>query len=254
MKRSKVYCFDRALNIIVLFALFSTAVPSAPDVVAQQSANKPTRGGRPTRLKEPRIKPIDEKDWTAVERDLLAPIKAESGSVPNIYATFARHPKLFTPRLTFGRYIQRGSTLPARDREILILRIAWLSSAEYEWSAHNAIGIQNGLTKQDIQRIAGGPQARGWKSFDASLVRATDELYQNMFISDTTWNSLASRYDTHQMMDLVMTVGWYNMLAMGLNSFGVQLEKGETGFPSGAGTIQPGPNRTGGIPIRLTKP
>ena len=189
-----------------------------------------------------------------MERELLAPIKAERGSVPNIYATIARHPKLFTPRVTFGRYIQRGSALPARDREILILRIAWLSSGEYEWSAHATIGIQNGVTKEDIQRITRGPQAPGWSAFDASLVRAADDLYQNMFIGDETWNLLAKRYDTHQMMDLVITVGGYHMLAMGLNSFGVQLEKGASGFPKGAGVPQPGPSRNGGIPIRLTTP
>lgn len=206
------------------------------------------------RLREPRIKPIEEKDWTAVERELLAPIKTERGSVPNIYATLARHPKLFAPRLAFGRYIQRGSTVPSRDREILILRIAWLSSGEYEWSAHTTIGIQNGLTKEDIQRIAKGPQAPGWSVFDATLVRAAGELYQNMFIGETTWSRLAKRYDTHQMMDLVMTVGGYHMLAMSLNSFGVQLEQDAAGFPTRAGTLQRGPNRRGGIPIRLSRP
>lgn len=206
------------------------------------------------RLREPRIKPVEEKDWTPVERELFAPIKAERGSVPNIYATLARHPKLFTPRLNFGRYIQRGSTLPARDREILILRIAWLSSGEYEWSAHTTIGIQNGLTKEDIQRIARGPQAPGWNAFDASLVRAADDLYQSMFIGDATWNKLAKRYDTHQMMDLVMTVGGYHMLAMALNSFGVQIEQSGAGFPTRGGAVQAGPTRTVGIPIRLARP
>lgn len=245
----------RVRTILFWFVLFSFAGTSLRGVIAHQPTNKQSnRGGMPSRLSEPRIKPIEEKDWTAVERELLAPIKTERGSVPNIYATLARHPKLFTPRLTFGRYIQRGSTVPARDREILILRIAWLSSGEYEWSAHTTIGIQNGLTKEDIQRIAKGAQAPGWSAFDATLVRAADELYQNMFIGDPTWSRLAKRYDTHQMMDLVMTVGGYHMLAMALNSFGVQLEQGAAGFPTRAGTLQPGVSRRGGIPIRLSRP
>ncbi|MEK6406650.1 MAG: carboxymuconolactone decarboxylase family protein [Acidobacteriota bacterium] len=245
----------RARTTLLCVVLFSFADTSLRRVVAQQPVNKQlNRGGVPLRLREPRIKPIEEKDWTAVERELLAPIKTERGSVPNIYGTLARHPKLFAPRLTFGRYIQRGSTVPARDREILILRIAWLSSGEYEWSAHTTIGIQNGLTKEDIQRIAKGPQAHGWSPFDATLVRAADELYQNMFIGDPTWKRLAKRYDTHQMMDLVMTVGGYHMLAMALNSFGVRLEQDAAGFPTRAGTLQPGPNRRGGIPIRLSRP
>jgi 4-carboxymuconolactone decarboxylase len=249
------HSFVESARTILLWFVLSLVGSSASSVVAQQrSAHQQNRGGIPLRLREPRIKPIEEKDWTSVERELLAPIKAERGSVPNIYATLARHSRLFTPRLIFGRYIQRGSTLPARDREILILRIAWLSSGEYEWAAHTTIGIQNGLAKEDIQRIAKGTQAREWIAFDSALVRATDELYRNFFISDQTWNNLAARYDTHQMMDLVMTVGGYQILAMALNSFGVQLEPGEAGFPTRVGSLQPEPSRKGGIPIRLAKP
>lgn len=248
----------RGRTIPLFSIIFSLTALFVPGAAGQLSTVKPMRGGMPLRLSEPRIRPVEEKDWTPLERQILAPIKAERGSVPNIYATLARHPKLFTPRLNFGRYIQRGSTLPAREREILILRIAWLSSGEYEWSVHNSIGMQNGLSKEEIRRIARGLQVPGWNAFDASLVRAADELYQNMFIGDETWSRLARRYDTHQMMDLAMTVGWYHLLAMGLNSFGVQLDvqldRGASGFPKGAGTIQPGPNRKVGIPIRLAKP
>ncbi len=204
---------------------------------------------------EPRIKPLEEKDWAPLERELLAPIKAERGSVPNIYKIMARHPKMFTPRLNFGRYIQRESTLPARDREILICRIAWLSSVEYEWSAHTKIALQNGLSKEDIERIASGSEARGWNAFDSVLLRAAEELYSNIFIRDETWNALSKRYNPHQMMDLVMTVGGYHMLATALRSFGVQLESGATGFPPESG------NRRGskpairqGVSIRLKSP
>ncbi len=134
-------------------------------------------GGISLRLNEPRIKPVEESEWTEVERALLTPIKEERGSVPNIYRTFARHPEIFTPRLKFGRHLQRGSTLPARDREILINRIAWLSTAEYEWSAHSRLGREAGLSDEDIARISAGPEAPGGLEFDRTLLQATDELF-----------------------------------------------------------------------------
>ena len=221
-------------------------------VSASRAMKQPTisRGGLAVR-----IKPLEEKDWTPVERELLAPIKAERGTVPNIYKTMARHPKLFTPRLTFGRYIQRESSLPPRDREILICRIAWLSTVEYEWSAHTRIALENGLTTRDLEGVANGSAAEGWSAFDAALMRAAEELYTNVFISDETWNALSKRYDSHQMMDLVMTVGGYHMLAMALRSFGVQLEPGATGFPRGSDSRRRvKPKVTGGVPIRLRTP
>ena len=50
-------------------------------------------------------------------------------------------------------------------------------------------------------------------------------------IGDVTWKALAERYDTHQLMDLVFTVGQYNLVSMALNTLGVQLDDGIDGFP-----------------------
>lgn len=210
-------------------------------------------GGNSLRLSEPRIKPIEESEWTDVERAFLGPIQEERGSVPNIYRTFARHPEIFVPRLNFGRHLQRGSTLPARDREVLINRIAWLSNAEYEWSAHTRLGRDAGLSEEDMARIEAGPEAPGGREFDRLLLQATDELFMETMVDDSTWQGLSESYDTHQMMDLVMTVGGYHMLAMALNSFGVQLQEGAAGFPPGERPAAV-PRLRAGTPTRLSEP
>jgi 4-carboxymuconolactone decarboxylase len=211
--------------------------------------------GVPSRLKSPRIPPLEEKDWTDTERQLLSPIQSERGSVPNLYKTLARYPKMFPARLAFGRYIQRESSLPPRDREILICRTAWLWNGEYEWSAHTKIAMAQGLSKEDIERIAKGPLAPDWSDFDRALEEAATELYNDTFIGDATWNALAKRYNTHQLMDAVMTVGAYQMLAMAINSFGVPLETGAAGFPGRGGAVTASrPRGQGGVPTRLTHP
>jgi 4-carboxymuconolactone decarboxylase len=63
------------------------------------------------------------------------------------------------------------------------------------------------------------------------LLQAADELHADAFITDATWNALAKRYNQQQLMDVVATVGQYNLVSMFLNSFGVQLDKGVPGFP-----------------------
>ena len=65
----------------------------------------------------------------------------------------------------------------------------------------------------------------------ATLLRAADELHADALVSDATWNALAERYDRRQLMEAVFTVGQYNMVAMYLNSLGVQFEEGMEGFP-----------------------
>ena len=182
------------------------------------------------RLKEPRMKPLDEPEWNDEQKQILNPLKM-GGHVFNVFTTLARDPKMMKAYLPFGAYILGGSTLPPREREILILRIGWLCRSEYEFGQHSVIGQGAGLTPEEISRITKGPKAKGWSPFDAALIRAVDELHSDAFITDVTWHALAERYDEKQMIDLIMTVGAYSMLSMALNSLGVQLDEGIPGFP-----------------------
>ncbi|MFX1575152.1 MAG: carboxymuconolactone decarboxylase family protein [Promethearchaeota archaeon] len=149
----------------------------------------------------------------------------------NIMKTLGNYSKLYNRWRVFGNHILYKSSLPLREKEILILRIGWLCNAEYEWAQHSEIGKRASLTEEEILRIREGPDAEGWSSFDALLLRAVDELYVDSFISDNTWNELAKTYDTHKLMDLIFTVGQYNLVSMVLNSLGLQLEEGMKGFP-----------------------
>ncbi len=189
---------------------------------------------KPVRLKEPRIAPLTESQWNEEQIKLLTPYKRVDGSVLNVVATLGRHPKLFDRFIIFGLYVLREQTLPARDREILILRIGWLCQAKYEFGQHTLAGKMVGLKDEEILRITKGPDEPGWSAFDAALVRAADELYNDAIISDATWKVLSERYNEKQLMDVIFTVGGYNLVSWALNSFGVQLEKGVPGFPEGS--------------------
>jgi alkylhydroperoxidase family enzyme len=181
------------------------------------------------RLSKPRLEPLPEEKWDDETRELLDRSRVD-GRVFNIFRTLAAHPKLLKRWLVFGNHILYKSTLPPREREMLILRIGWLCRAEYEWGQHVVIGRRAGLTGDEINRIKEGPDTPGWNEFDAMLLRAVDELHANSFISDAVWNALAERYDTQQLLDLIFTVGQYNLVAMALNTLGVQLDEGIKGF------------------------
>lgn len=189
------------------------------------------KGDERVRLKDPRIKPLPESQANAEAMKLINSRRKPDGTVMNLYTTLANHPKMGERWLTFASYILRESTLPARDREILILRIGWLCRSEYEFAQHTRVGKSAGLKDEEIKRITLGANAAGWDPFDATLIRAADELHADAFITDATWNALAKRYNQQQLMDVVMTVGNYNLVSMLLNTFGVQLESGVAGFP-----------------------
>ena len=160
----------------------------------------------------------------------IPPLESSQTGI-NIARTLAHHPALSEAWTTFANYVLGENTLPARDRELLILRIGYLCGAEYEWGHHSRIGRQAGLTDEEIVRVTRGPEATGWSSFDRTLVSAVDELHRDAEISDRTWAELAARYDTKQLMDVVFTVGQYNLVSMALKTFRVPMDDGLEGFP-----------------------
>jgi alkylhydroperoxidase family enzyme len=190
----------------------------------------------------PRLAPLAEADWSEEQRQLLEAGRM-GGRVLNIFRTLVRHPKLLKRWLVFGNHILNKSTLAPRERELVILRIGWLCRCEYEWSQHVIIGKSCGLDDSDIRRVKTGPGADGLDPFDDLLLRAVDELHSDAFIGAATWRELAGRLSEEQLLDLIFTVGQYNLVSMALNSLGVPLDDGIPGDPEIHSERNPAPSR-----------
>ena len=181
------------------------------------------------RLSEPRIKALEADEWSQAAAEIMQPFVAQ-GRVFNIFKTLANHPELARRWLVFGNHILGKSTLSERDRELVILRIGYLCQSGYEWGQHVLIARQAGMSDDEIRLARTGPETEGVAEFDRLLLQATDELHNDAHITDETWQGLAENYSTEQMMDLVFTVGQYNLVSMALNSFGVQADEGLPGW------------------------
>jgi len=178
------------------------------------------------RLEKPRLAPLADAEIEPELRDRLG-----DGPLLNIFRTLAHHPKLMKRWLVFGNHVLARNTLAARERELVILRIGWLCQAGYEWGQHVRIARESGLSDEEIARIPRGADAPGWSELDRLLLRATDELRGDAFVSDATWQALSQHLDKQQLIDLVFTVGQYQMVSMALNTLGVQPEPGLARLP-----------------------
>jgi 4-carboxymuconolactone decarboxylase len=175
-----------------------------------------------------RIAPIQKDGGSSQEQELLEGTMASLRDA-NIFSTLVRAPGLFRRWLPFAGKLLSGK-LPARDRELLILRTAWNCQAAYEWGHHVAIGLESGLTREEIDRIPSGPGGN-WPPSDSLLLQSADELHLEQRISDAAWEGLVARYDTQQLIELPMLVGHYHLVAMTLNALGVELEAQYEGLP-----------------------
>jgi 4-carboxymuconolactone decarboxylase len=182
--------------------------------------------GRPT---QPRVPPLGNGEASEVQRELLQMASAPGSQASNIFTTLARAPGLFRRWLPFGGKLLAGK-LPARDRELAILRVGWRCDAVYEWGQHVAIGRSVGLTSEDLRRVQAGPDAAGWTPIEAAILSAADECHDDACVTDVTWATLADHYDEPQLIELVMLIGHYHLVSFTLNSLGVQREPGVEGF------------------------
>lgn len=187
-------------------------------------------------MTSPRIPPLPPREWPPEMRDAIAALRPPNPRRPlperrddrpkglNVLGTLAHHPELTQAYHTFNGHVLFASTLEPRERELVVLRVAAVRHARYEWAQHVVLGRDVGLTDAEIARVEAGPDAEGWSPLDRALVSAVDELVADAVISDATWAALAAELDERQLMDLVFTVGAYDLLAMALRSFGVELD------------------------------
>ena len=182
-------------------------------------------------MAEPRIKPAIEP--TPEVAETLAKLASVDGRPLNIFTTLAHHPLLLKRYLALGSVFLGFNQLPARERELVILRVAWQTKAVYEFGHHTRLGLEAGITPAEIERVV---QAglEGWPDADAVLLVAVDELHADDRVGDETWAILAKRFSEAELLELLGLIGFYRMTAGLLNSAGVESERGLAGWPTTA--------------------
>ena len=164
----------------------------------------------------------------------IQPLPPEEGADRqlNIFRTLARNRPLYKAFLALGGHLLTSGGLPAREREIVILRTGWRCGSEYEFGQHTVIGRDAGLDDDEIARLAGGPGE--WLGDDAALVAMVDELCADDVVTETTWRRLTERWSDNDLMELLVLTGYYRLVSGMLNSAGVPLEDGTPGWPEAA--------------------
>lgn len=171
----------------------------------------------------PRIAPGNRAQTGRVNALIARGLGWAAGSgPPNLFTTLGRHRSLFRPWLRFAGALMPGGSLPRIDSEIVILRVADNCDCEYEWRHHERLGAEAGLSAAEIARVREGPAAAGWSPRQALILRAVDELHAARKIGDELWADLAAELREHELIELCMLAGHYEMLAMTINSLAIE--------------------------------
>ncbi|HMU98276.1 MAG TPA: carboxymuconolactone decarboxylase family protein [Chitinophagales bacterium] len=144
--------------------------------------------------------------------------------IPNVFKLLAINQDIFWRWLFFASRLMPYGELTDREREIIILRVAWLCRCRYEWGQHIEIGQNKAkLSDEDIVNISKGINAFA-NPKEQLIIKACNEFINKKAISTETWNLLSKYYNNKLMIEISVLIGHYEMLAGILNSTGLQLE------------------------------
>lgn len=189
----------------------------------------------------PRIAPVDRKAnaeaviaaTNRLRGDIVGkdapPMSLEQ--IPEIMFTMCRWPELWDRYMAVSMRLQGPEgRLEPKDRQLAILRTAWLLQAPYEWGEHVKASKRVGITSEEIERVIVGSSARGWSAHDAAILRAAEELRERVMVSDETWEQLSLRLDDGQLVELLVLIGQFTTTAYFQNSLRLRLEPGNEGL------------------------
>jgi AhpD family alkylhydroperoxidase len=132
---------------------------------------------------------------------------------PNLFLTMGRQPALFRGWLKFAARLMPRGTLPRRESELVILRVAHLRRCAYEFEHHVRLAKREGIGRAEVERVQQGPEADGWTPRERALLAAVDQLHAQQDLDDATWAELRRHLDEPAAIEFLLLVGHYEMLA-----------------------------------------
>jgi 4-carboxymuconolactone decarboxylase len=179
------------------------------------------------------LRPLPRDEWgddeiAALRSAFPEPVVERflTGDTPTAISTMLHHPALAGSWLAYNNVLLWSPALEHRQRELMVLRVAWRTRSTYEWVQHLKLGERYAITRDDLEAIAAGTTPDTWTPLERDLVAATDQLIDNARIDDDTWTRLAEQLDERQLVEVVFNVGTYTCLAMAFNTFGLELDAG----------------------------
>lgn len=188
----------------------------------------------------PRIAPLDRVEAEDLVREATRKLRAgivgddvelPIDAIPEIMFVLGKFPAIWDKLTALALQIQSHTgLLPPRDRQLAILRTAWLLQAPYEWGQHVQVSHSVGISPAEVERVVAGSGAEGWTAHEAAILKAAEELRGNVMVSDATWAELAKSLNEDQLFELLILIGQFTATAYYQNSLRLRLEAGNSGL------------------------
>lgn len=167
--------------------------------------------------------PYDEKVQQAMDKVDLGPLAPQ-----NFLRVLAHQPRLMGNVVALGGSLMYKGSLPERLREIAIFRVASRTRCDYEWAMHRALFADKcSIDEGQLQALHSGPcDAPCWSLPEQLIIAAVDELHEGSTITPATWQRMSGQWSPAELLEIVILVGHYTLVAYFMNATGAPPEEG----------------------------
>jgi 4-carboxymuconolactone decarboxylase len=194
----------RLIGAVIIFAVMANAQsPAAPPQL---------------NLRGDRFKPLTYEQLTSEQKVLIDHVLAgERAAVTGPYNVLLRSPEMGDLAQAFGAQVRFHSSIPRKLNEFAILIAARFWNSQYEWYSHHRDGLKYGLNPALIDSLATGRRPVPMEADEEVIYNFSTELLQTKQVSDATFKAIVGRFGERGAVDLIGTIGFYNMVSMLLN-------------------------------------
>lgn len=147
------------------------------------------------------------------------------GRMLNLYSMLLNAPPVAEGWLALFTAIRQQCTLRGDYRELVILRVALLNGASYEYQVHVPFALREGVTQSQIDALAHWQDSAALTPAQRAVLAYTDSMTREIHVPDAVFDALRGSFNTREIVELTATIGGYNLVSRFLEALAVDPEQ-----------------------------
>lgn len=176
-----------------------------------------------------RVTHVEKETAPPEAKEIYDKLESHGAGVMNLYKTMAHNPQVLLAYLRLGAALLTRAKLPARLRELVILRIAKMTGSKYEWTQHLPIALEMGVTAEQAEQVSDWRASKLFSDKERAILQYVEEVAQNIAAGDETFKELRKYLDEQETVELTMSIGHWGMTARFLVALEVDIEERTVG-------------------------
>ena len=147
------------------------------------------------------------------------------GKLPNLYRVLLNSPPLAMGWLNLLTAVRQQCKLRGRHREMVILRVAVINGAQYEYDAHLPFALKEGMTPVEVSALSDWRNSNVFDDADRAILAYTDSMTKDIHVPGDVFAAVARHFDSRELTELTATIATYNLVSRFLEALQVDPEK-----------------------------